>query len=66
VNLYILATYLHLAEHLATFLLAGVQQGHAHITSDFITDLFRTSTRGVTPKQNWLKDALLDMVAYVR
>jgi 3-dehydrosphinganine reductase len=46
--------------------LAGVQQGHAHITSDFITDLFRTSTRGVTPKQNWLKDALLDLVAYVR
>ncbi|KAJ6578198.1 oxidoreductase [Mycena capillaripes] len=42
----------------------GVQKGHAHITSDFITDLFRASTRGVTPKQNWFKDAVWDMLAY--
>ncbi|KAF7367857.1 3-ketodihydrosphingosine reductase TSC10 [Mycena sanguinolenta] len=44
----------------STFIFAGL----AHITSDFIADMFRASTRGVTPKQNWIKDAVLDMLAY--
>ncbi|KAJ7767637.1 oxidoreductase [Mycena metata] len=44
--------------------LHGVQKGHAHITSHFIANLFRASTRGVTPKQNWLMDAIYDMLAY--
>ncbi|KAJ6505368.1 hypothetical protein C8R45DRAFT_1181640 [Mycena sanguinolenta] len=44
--------------------LRGVQKGQAHVTSDFIADMFRASTRGATPKQNWIKDAVLDMLAY--
>ncbi|KAJ7040038.1 oxidoreductase [Mycena alexandri] len=44
--------------------LQGVQKGHAHITSHFIADLFRASTRGVTPKQTWIMDAVYDMLAY--
>ncbi|KAF8208980.1 oxidoreductase [Mycena galopus ATCC 62051] len=44
--------------------LRGVQKNQAHITSDFVGELFRASTRGVTPKQNWIKDAVLDMLAY--
>ncbi|KAJ7851035.1 oxidoreductase [Mycena olivaceomarginata] len=44
--------------------LKGVQQGEAHITSDFTADMFRASTRGAAPKHNWIKDAVLDMIAY--
>ncbi|KAJ6608511.1 oxidoreductase [Mycena sp. CBHHK59/15] len=48
----------------AEALYRGVQKGHAHITSSFVSDLFRASTRGVTPKHNWIVDAVLDMIAY--
>ncbi|KAF8208335.1 hypothetical protein K438DRAFT_1813835 [Mycena galopus ATCC 62051] len=44
--------------------LRGVQKNQAHITSDFIGELFCASTRGVTPKQNRIKDAVLDILAY--
>ncbi|KAJ7130717.1 oxidoreductase [Mycena filopes] len=51
-------------EFAARAFLQGVQAGHAHITSHFIAELFRASTRGAAPKQNWIKDAILDMLAY--
>ncbi|KAJ7163991.1 oxidoreductase [Mycena crocata] len=51
------------AEVAAKALLKGVQNGHAHITADMITELFRASTRGVTPKHNFLLDTLYDLVA---
>lgn len=43
----------------------GIERGDAHITADLITDLFRSSTRGVTPVNNWLLDGLYDAIAYV-
>ncbi|KAJ7635360.1 oxidoreductase [Roridomyces roridus] len=48
----------------ALALFRGVQAGHTHITGSFIASLFRASTRGVTPKHNWIVDAVLDGIAY--
>jgi len=45
---------------------SGVQKGHFHITADLITSLFRASTRGAAPKNNWAVDGVLDFIAYVR
>ena len=42
-----------------------MESGQAHITGDLITSLFRASTRGATPKNNWFLDGIFDMVAYV-
>ncbi|KAJ6540779.1 hypothetical protein B0H19DRAFT_1269315 [Mycena capillaripes] len=49
--------------------LRGVEKGQAHITSDFVGSLFRASTHGVAPRRGWwgwVRDAVLDGVAYVR
>ncbi|CAK5262592.1 unnamed protein product, partial [Mycena citricolor] len=51
------------AEVAAQALLQGVQRGHTHITADMITDLFRASTRGVTPRNNLLLDPIYDCLA---
>ncbi|EJD42259.1 oxidoreductase [Auricularia subglabra TFB-10046 SS5] len=40
-------------------LLAGVAAGRAHITADFVTSLFRTTTRGAAPYNNVFVDAVL-------
>jgi 3-dehydrosphinganine reductase len=53
------------AEQAASGLLKGVERGEAHITADLITSLFRASTRGATPRSNWLLDGLYDFVAYI-
>ncbi|KAJ6570125.1 oxidoreductase [Mycena vulgaris] len=53
------------AEAAAQALFYGVQKGHAHITGDMITDLFRASTRGVTPRHNIFLDTIYDMVASI-
>ncbi|KAJ7513122.1 oxidoreductase [Mycena galericulata] len=45
-------------------LFRGLQKNHTHITPSLTADLFRASTRGVTPKQNWILDAVWDMIAY--
>jgi len=49
----------------AMALFQGVEKGQAHITGDLITSLFRASTRGAAPKNNWIIDGLYDMIAYV-
>jgi 3-dehydrosphinganine reductase len=41
-------------------------KGHGHITGDVITSLFSAGTRGAAPRNNWLLDALFDMVVFVR
>lgn len=43
----------------------GVQKGNFQITGNFITDLFRVSSRQASPRHNWILDGLLDFVAYV-
>ncbi|KAL9710773.1 3-dehydrosphinganine reductase [Leucoagaricus gongylophorus] len=49
----------------ALALLKGVQDGHAHITGDFMTGLFRASTRGAAPKNSWVIDGIYDIIAYI-
>ncbi|KAG2087357.1 hypothetical protein BD769DRAFT_1366242 [Suillus cothurnatus] len=51
------------ADQAAAGLLAGVEKGHAHITADLITSLFRASTRGCAPRSNAALDFVLDLVA---
>lgn len=53
-------------EQAALAMLSGVQRGERHITADFITKLFGAATRGATPRNNWVWEGLLDLVAYVR
>lgn len=53
------------ADQAAAGLLAGVEKGHAHITADLITSLFRASTRGCAPRSNAALDFVLDLVALV-
>lgn len=43
-----------------------MESGQAHITGDFITSLFRASTRGATHYTNWLVDGVYDGIAFVR
>jgi 3-dehydrosphinganine reductase len=45
--------------------LIGVEKGETHITADLITSLFRASTRGAAPKNNWILDGIYDFIAYV-
>ncbi|KAJ6612283.1 oxidoreductase [Mycena sp. CBHHK59/15] len=49
----------------AQALFNGVQRGYTHITGDMITELFRASTRGVTPRHNMFLDALYDTAASI-
>ena len=44
----------------------GIERGHTHITADPITNLFRASTRGAAPRNNWILDGLYDFIGYVR
>ncbi|KAG2051400.1 NAD(P)-binding protein [Suillus hirtellus] len=53
------------ADQAAAGLLSGVEKGHAHITADLITSLFRASTRGCAPRSNAALDFVLDLVAFV-
>lgn len=53
-------------EYAAMALYKGVVKGHAHISSNFITDLFKASTRGAVPRNNWIMDGFLDFIAFVR
>ncbi|KZV97789.1 NAD(P)-binding protein [Exidia glandulosa HHB12029] len=49
----------------ARALLNGVRKGQAHIAADLLTHLFRTSTRGSTPYNNVLVDAVLGCAAWI-
>ncbi|KAF8812948.1 oxidoreductase, partial [Phlegmacium glaucopus] len=53
------------AEQAALALFKGVQNGHAHITADLITSLFRASTRGTAYKCNWFLDVLFDLITFI-
>ncbi|KAG1735866.1 uncharacterized protein EDB91DRAFT_1056011 [Suillus paluster] len=53
------------AEQAAAGLLAGVENGHAHITADLITSLFRASTRGCAPRSNAALDFAFDLIAMI-
>jgi len=52
------------AEEAAKAMVDGVQKGLAHITCDFLTSLFRASSRGSTPHSNYIIDGVYDAVAY--
>lgn len=46
---------------------AGVRKGEFHITDTLLADIFRTSTRGVSPYgSNILKDLLFSFLGTVR
>ncbi|TFY58858.1 hypothetical protein EVG20_g7995, partial [Dentipellis fragilis] len=53
------------AEQAAAALLKGVRKGQFQITGNFITDLFRVSSREASPRNGWLLDGLLDLVSYI-
>jgi len=53
------------AEQAALALYNGVENGQVHITGDLITSLFRSSTRGASPRNNWVLDGLYDFAAFI-
>ena len=53
------------AEQAAQGLFNGVENGEFHITADLITSLFKSSTRGCSPRGNAFLDTALDFVALV-
>ncbi|KAG6816196.1 hypothetical protein H0H87_007827 [Tephrocybe sp. NHM501043] len=53
------------ADQAALALFKGIEAGQAHITGDLITSLFRSSTRGASPRNNWILDGIYDFVAYI-
>ncbi|TFY71946.1 hypothetical protein EVG20_g1053 [Dentipellis fragilis] len=53
------------AEQAAAALLKGVRKGQFQITGNFITDLFRVSSREASPRNGWLLDGVLDFISYI-
>ena len=53
------------AEQAAQGLFKGVENGDFHITADLITNLFKASTRGSSPRGNVLFETVLDIAAWV-
>jgi len=49
----------------ATAMLKGVKNNQSHITSDFLTELFRVSTKGSTPGHFFLWDWSLGIIAAI-
>ncbi|THH04008.1 hypothetical protein EW146_g10292, partial [Bondarzewia mesenterica] len=49
----------------AAILVEGVKRGRFQITGNFITELFRASSRAASPRRNWFVDALLDVIAFI-
>ncbi|KAF8312222.1 NAD(P)-binding protein [Clavulina sp. PMI_390] len=49
----------------AKVFLDGVKDGDVYISGDFLTSLFRASTRGSTPRVSFVYDAILDLIAFV-
>ncbi|ETW74922.1 hypothetical protein HETIRDRAFT_423527 [Heterobasidion irregulare TC 32-1] len=52
-------------EDAAATLLKGVRCGDFQITGNFITELFRASSREASPRRNWLVDGLFDFISYI-
>ena len=52
---------------LKAIIYAGVQKGEFHITDTFISNMFRSSTRGASPfGSNILKDLIFGLIGSVR
>jgi len=49
-------------EHVAESLLQGVEKGEFHITYNFILNVFRASSRGSSPGNNFLIDGLYALI----
>uniref|UniRef100_A0A0W0FBR0 3-dehydrosphinganine reductase n=1 Tax=Moniliophthora roreri TaxID=221103 RepID=A0A0W0FBR0_MONRR len=52
-------------EYAGLTLYKGIRNGEHHIAADWITKLFRSSTRGAAPRTNTLMDVCLDIVSWV-
>ncbi|KAG5638196.1 hypothetical protein H0H81_001293 [Sphagnurus paluster] len=53
-------------EKAAEGLLHGVEQNNFHITADLLGNLFRSATRGASPQNNVLLDAIYNFIGGVR
>jgi len=49
------------AEQAAQSMLTGIKNHHSHITGDWITAVFRASTKGASPGRFFLKDWALNI-----
>ncbi|KAG5649005.1 hypothetical protein DXG03_000354 [Asterophora parasitica] len=52
-------------EHAAEGLLNGVQKGHFHISGDLLGNIFRASTRGASPHNNVVLDAVYGLIGWI-
>jgi len=52
-------------EVVAEGLLRGVQNGNFHITYDFISNVFRSSTAGSSPRNNVIMDMLYGLIGFI-
>ncbi|KAJ7167368.1 oxidoreductase [Mycena crocata] len=52
-------------DKVAAALLRGVQQGDFHIAADLVGNMFRASTRGATPHNNVVLDALYSLFGWI-
>ncbi|KAL1761097.1 hypothetical protein FB107DRAFT_286394 [Schizophyllum commune] len=52
-------------EACAKGLIQGVEAGHFHITCDLLSNIFRASTRGNTPQNNFILDRVYSFFGFV-
>ena len=52
-------------ESRAISLLKGIEKGKFHITSDFITDIFRVSMIGISQSNNFFLDSILLLFGWI-
>lgn len=52
-------------ESRAISLLKGIEKGQFHITSDFITDIFRVSMTGISRSNNFFLDTILLLIGWI-
>ncbi|KAL0570371.1 3-dehydrosphinganine reductase [Marasmius crinis-equi] len=52
-------------EQVAQALFKGVQNGHFHIGTNLLGDIFRSSTRGVTPRNNLILDSVYALIGSI-
>ncbi|PFH52781.1 hypothetical protein AMATHDRAFT_188909 [Amanita thiersii Skay4041] len=52
-------------EEAAGVLIRGVQNGHFHISGDILGNIFRSSTRGATPNNNYFLDIFYALIGWI-
>ncbi|PIL32209.1 hypothetical protein GSI_05454 [Ganoderma sinense ZZ0214-1] len=52
-------------EEIAASILKGIEKGNFHITSDILGDIFRGSTAGSSPRNNYLVDLVYGLIGYI-